>query len=128
MNGRIIWKLLSVLLVLVCIVAVGAFAFNAGMAQGLAADGKALAPSQGYAPFAYHHMFFPFLPFGFVVGGLLFPLLFVCLIFALIRGIFGHHHSGAEWHHRHWDKDFPPMFDEWHRKAHESQTPPEPKS
>jgi hypothetical protein len=57
------------------------------VAQGLATTGTAVAPV------AYYHPFF-FGGFGF-----LFPLLFILLIFALIRGAFGGwgRHYGGGW-------------------------------
>jgi hypothetical protein len=62
-------------LVIAAIVGVGAY--QLGVAQGLAATGTAVAPA------VYYHPYF-FGGFGF-----LFPLLFLFLIFALIRGAFG---------------------------------------
>lgn len=65
-----------VTLVIAAIVGVGAY--QLGIAQGLASSGTAVAPAAYY----YHPFFFG----GF---GLLFPLLFIFLIFALVRGAFG---------------------------------------
>ena len=56
---------------------VGIGAYQLGVAQGLATTGTAVAPA------LYYHPFF-FGGFGF-----LFPLLFIFLVFALIRGAFG---------------------------------------
>ena len=53
------------------------------------------------------------------LAGCLFPLLFFFLIFIALRGLFWHRHWGR--HHDHWEKGVPPMFEEWHRRAHEGQ-------
>jgi hypothetical protein len=67
---------------------VGVGAYQLGVAQGLATTGTAVAPV------AYYHPFFFFGGFGF-----LFPLLFILLMFALIRGAFGGwgRHYGGGW-------------------------------
>jgi hypothetical protein len=74
-----------VTLVIAAIVGVGAY--QLGLSQGLATTGTAVAPA------IYYHPFF-FGGFGF-----LFPLLFLFLIFALIRGAFwgwgGRRYGGA---------------------------------
>ena len=66
----------GIILTLVIAAIVGVGAYQLGVAQGLAATGTAVAPA------VYYHPFF-FGGFGF-----LFPLLFIFLIFALIRGAF----------------------------------------
>ena len=70
---RGIWIIVA--LVIAAIVGVGAY--QLGVSQGLAATGTAVAPA------VYYHPYF-FGGFGF-----LFPLLFIFLIFALVRGAFG---------------------------------------
>ena len=74
-------------------------------------------PYYGYGPFYGHWGF----GFGFGFLHLLFPLLFFFLIFALLRGLFwgGRHRWGG--HNGDWSGRVPPMFDEWHRRAHEGQ-------
>jgi hypothetical protein len=67
----------GIILTLVIAAIVGVGAYQLGVAQGLATTGTAVAPA------VYYHPFF-FGGFGF-----LFPLLFIFLIFALIRGAFG---------------------------------------
>jgi len=66
-----------IIVTLVIAAFVGVGAYQLGVAQGLAATGTAVAPA------VYYHPFF-FGGFGF-----LFPLLFIFLIFALIRGAIG---------------------------------------
>ncbi len=84
--------------------------YQAGLAQGLAQGGGAIVTAPYYvAPFG----------FGFGFFGLLFPLLFLFLIFGLGRALFwrgwgGHGHAGGP---RRWG-DPQVMLEEWHRKAH----------
>jgi hypothetical protein len=68
---------IGIIVTLVIAAIVGVGAYQLGVAQGLAATGTAVAPT------LYYHPFF-FGGFGF-----LFPLLFIFLIFALIRGAIG---------------------------------------
>lgn len=127
MNRRIVLGILIGLVVIVGAVMVGYYAYQAGIAQGLANSGKVIesAPPDGRVyhywggPFVFHH------PFGFGFGflGCLIPFLFFALIFSLIRMIvFGPRHWGG-WGYRRWgpggwEHGAPPMFDEWHRRAH----------
>ena len=120
MNPRIVWRVLLVLVVIAGIVGIGVYAYNMGVAQGMAESGKLAAPPAGVVPAPYYYggPFF-FHPFGFGLAGCLFPLLFFFLIFIALRGLFWHRHWGR--HHDHWEKGVPPMFEEWHRRAHEGQ-------
>jgi hypothetical protein len=68
---------IGIIFTLVVATIVGVGAYQLGVAQGLATTGTAVAPA------LYYHPFF-FGGFGF-----LFPLLFLFLIFALIRGAIG---------------------------------------
>src|SRR5881392_768579 len=68
---------IGIIVTLVIAAIVGVGAYQLGVAQGLAGAGTAVAPA------LYYHPFF-FGGFGF-----LFPLLFIFLVFALIRGAFG---------------------------------------
>jgi len=119
--------LLGIVLVLVAVmgaVAIGTNAYRAGVARGLEESGKLAAPGAGAPPYPYygpHWYYGPSWhhgPFGFGFFGFLFPLLFFFLIFSLFRGLFwGRHWAG---HHGSWKTTgVPPMFEEWHRRAHE---------
>jgi hypothetical protein len=98
--------------------AVGTWAYNLGLSHGLAE--RLPPPSAGAYPWAYYR------PWGF---GPFFPLLFLLFWFAALRFLF----RGGPWR-RGWGgyyggrlpHDVPPMFEEWHRRAHEreSSTPP----
>ena len=68
---------LGIIVTLAIAAIVGVGAYQLGVAQGLVTTGTAVAPA------LYYHPFF-FGGFGF-----LFPLLFIFLVFALIRGAFG---------------------------------------
>jgi hypothetical protein len=121
MNGRMVLRVLLALVVIAGMVGIGVYVYNAGVAQGMAASGKIVVPEGGVAPYPYYGRPFFFGPYGFAFGGCLFPLLFIFLAAVLLRGIFWRGHWTREGHRSHWEKGVPPMFEEWHRKAHESQ-------
>ena len=123
MNGRIVWRVLLALVLIAGVVGVGIYAYNVGVAQGLAASDKLVAPPVGAASYPYLP-FFHHRPFSYGLFGCLFPLLFGLFVIVLLRSILwrgpmGWRHMG---HHGPWDKGMPPMFEEWHRKMHEPQT------
>jgi hypothetical protein len=137
MNRRVVLGVLVVLLLIVGAVAVGGYGYSMGVARGLADSGKLVAPPiGGVAPYAYGAPYFYPGAFGFGFGfgflRCLFPLLGFLLIFALIRGLFWRGHGG--WH-RGWGgrgygpggqdsgQGVPPMFAEWHKRAHGEQKP-----
>jgi hypothetical protein len=133
MNRRIVFGVLLVLLLIAGAVSLGVYAYNAGVAQGLAESGKlaALTPEEGarLSPYFYGGPFWHPRPFGFGFFGCFGPLFFILLIFLLVRGLVwgGPWGRGHGWRHGPWDRGVPPMFDEWHRQAHSQgteQTPP----
>jgi hypothetical protein len=86
-----------------------------GGVAGIAYQAGAAASAAGTAPIAMHPYFWgPFFGFGFF--GFLFPLLFLFLIFGLVRAAFWGGHS-------HWDGygGRRRMLEEWHREMHERQ-------
>ncbi len=125
MNGRIVLRVLFVLVVLAGVAGVGIYAYNLGVAQGLAGSASPAAPAPGLAPYLYYGRPFFFGPFGFGFAGCLFPLLFIFLGLILLRGLFWHgrwgHGYWGHGPHGRWEQGVPPMFEEWHRKAHEPQ-------
>jgi hypothetical protein len=154
MKGHIIFRLVMALVLLVVLTAgavgLGLFAYNAGVTRGLADSGKLALPPAGAAP-NYLYAAGPFFHYGFFGPGFgllncLFLLLGLGFIFMLVRGImfvaFGRRHWGeaggpnglwarrwhGPWGHGPWGKDYPPMFDEWHRQAHTQDKPQEPPS
>jgi hypothetical protein len=67
----------GIIVVLVIAAIAGIFGYQLGVSQGLVATGTAVAPA------VYYH------PFFFGGFGILFPLLFIFLIFGLMRAAFG---------------------------------------
>ena len=111
MNRRFGWQIVLGLL---------AIAMLAGVAQGLAEGGRAVAAPGGgvpvvavWRPWGFGFGFFPF-----------FPLLFILFWFVIVRGLFW---RGA------WGRGcayggVPPAFDEWHRRAHAQEGQPPSKA
>ena len=127
--NRTILAILAVLVLIAGAVGIGVYAYNAGVAQGLVDSGRLVAPAPGAAPGTVPYPYYgygPFFgrPFGFGFGflGCLFPLLFFILLFALIRGLFwrGRWGWGPYGPRGNWSQGVPPPFEEWHRRAHES--------
>ncbi len=122
MNGRIWLSILLVLVLIALLAGVGAYAYNVGIAQGVAQSGRLETPSQGVAPYPYPYggPFF-FRPFGWGFGlfGLLIPLFLLFLFFGLFRAIFWRGRWGRYGPRGDWGQGVPPMFEEWHRRAHE---------
>ncbi|MBI4769256.1 MAG: hypothetical protein HY784_02300 [Chloroflexi bacterium] len=137
MNGRTIFKVVLAVMVIVAAAGLAGLAFNAGVARGLAESGKlpAITAAPGAVPYPFYGPFFFHRPFGFGLLGLIFPLLFLFLLFGLLRRAFWH---GPRWHgplggpwmhgwhakpgeSAEWEEHVPPMVAEWHRKMHEPQ-------
>ena len=117
MNRRVLAGVAVVLVAIMAAAAIGTTAYRAGVARGLADPGVP-SPYYGYpgphwGPFWHHG------PFGFGFVGVLFPLLGFLLVFALLRGLIGGRRCAGP--HGLWKAGVPPMFEEWHRRAHESR-------
>jgi hypothetical protein len=131
MTRSIVFRIISALVLVAVIAGIGGLAFRAGFTQGAAAEiqlpngdpGTLAFPYYGYGwhPFAFH---------GFGFFGLLFGLfLFFVALGALRRLIWG---SRFGWHHtryhgwsghmtgKPWGEGVPPIFTEWHRRAHQA--------
>ena len=128
MNGKIALRVVSGLVLLVVIAAIGFFAFQAGVAKGSPITIEAPSGDSVPAPYPYygygygprfHH------PFGFGFG-CLFPIFAVFLLFLAFKSFrvmmwgprwgWGHRHGG-------WgERGVPPMFEEWHKRAHGEST------
>ena len=120
---RIFWKVLVALVLIAAISGIGVYAYNIGMAQGLAQ--KVQAPAGGSVPVPYLHYGRPFFGFGFSPFGCLIPLILLFLVFGSLRALLWHGPMGwRHMHRRRWswqdenDKDVPAFFAEWHRRAH----------
>jgi hypothetical protein len=93
------------------------YAYHAGLVEGLAEAGKLPTPAAAPYPYYGHYWHGPF-----VFGGPFLGLLFIFLVFGLLRramwggyGYWGHMHGACG--------GVPPRFEEWHRRAHESMGP-----
>jgi hypothetical protein len=112
MNRRIAMVVAVVLVAVALAAVIGTTAYRAGVARGLAEAGNVPGP------WVYHGLFWYPGPFAF-----LFPLLGLFFMLALVRGLFwrGWCAGGRS----SWTAGVPPMFEEWHRRAHQSPSPGE---
>jgi len=127
MNRSVVFRIIMALVLVGAIIGLGALAYNAGMAQGLALSaqapaGEGIQPAPLYYPLHYGQPFYGFGGFGYL--GCLVPLFLLFLVFFAFRGLFwgGSRHWGYM-HHSPWGKGEPgqgppSMFAEWHRQAH----------
>ena len=121
---RILWRVLVVIVLIAAILGIGVYAYNIGMAAGLAQKAQVQAVGPAQLPHLYYGH--PFLGFGFGLLGCLIPLFLLFLVFGSLRFLFwrGGPKGLGQMHRRHWDwrnengKDLPPFFAEWHRRAH----------
>ena len=132
MNGKIGLRIVSALVLIAALAGIAFFAFQAGVAQGSpitieapAGDANALPmpyPYYGYGHgMRFHHPFgFGFGCFGPLIALFLFFLVLKAFRFTFWGPRWGHmgHHRGP-WGSRHWENGVPPMFDEWHKRAHD---------
>ena len=131
MRGNTILRVLFGLILIAGLIGIGAFIYNAGVAQGLA-TGDRIAPPEGQlAPRPYYYAPF-YRPWGFGLFGLFFPLLFVFLFFLVVRGLFfrgWRRYDSWRWHG--WrepgQQGVPPMVEEWHRRMHAAGEEPTPR-
>src|SRR3954471_20974996 len=130
MTKHIVFRILAGLVLLAAIAGIAFFAFNAGVMHGASLNIQAPTaqtegqpmPHYGYG-MPFHHPF-PF--FGFGCFGLLIPLFLLFLAFGAMRRMlwgshWGHHmhmHHGPWGDKGHWGEGVPPMFAEWHKRAH----------
>jgi hypothetical protein len=140
MNRRVFLSIVVTLLAVAVVAAVGFYAYSWGLAQGALQNAQIVVPGggEGTAPvYPYYAMPYHFGRWGWGWGGAfglvqcLVPVLGFFLLLALLRGLFW-----RPWGHRwgwggpsRWDPEhgLPPMFAEWHRRAHAGeggQTPP----
>ena len=135
MNGRAIVSFVVGLIVVGILVGVGVGIYQAGLAQGVIDAGR--LPAGAVVPVAGYGYGYGFHGFGFL--GLLFPILFLFLIFGLVRAAFGRgRHYGPGWGGRgYWGKGYGPGMgpDAWreererqisdlHRRLHDEEASP----
>ena len=133
MNGNTGLRIISALVLVAAIAGVAIFAFQAGVAKGSPVTIE--APAGQPAPYPYYGM--PFYHpwgwgFGFGFLGFLIPIFLFFLALRALRFLFwgpgwrwGYHHRGP-WG-RGWENGVPPMFEEWHKRAHNVPGGSEPK-
>jgi hypothetical protein len=130
MNDKVGLRILSALVLIAAIAGIAFFAFRAGVANGspvtIEAPAGQTAPVAPY-PYGYGYGMRFYHPFGFGLGcfGILIPLFLFFLAMKAFRimawgprwgwGRMGHH---GPWRHDWGERGVPPMFDEWHKKAH----------
>ena len=125
-------RIVSALVLIAAVAGIAFFAFQAGVAQGSPITIESTSGKTVPAPYPYYGYGMPFHHphFGFGYGfGCLGPLLAFFLLFAAFRLFFwgprwGHHRG--HWG-RHWEGVAPPMFEEWHKRAHGEAAQPEEK-
>ena len=120
MYRHIVFRIIAGLVLLAAIVGIAFFAYQAGVTHGTAVSVP--LPTSGnvqtYQPYFWH----PF--FGPGIFGLLFAFFLLMLAFnAMRRLIFGprlgwRHMDRGPMGHGSWGEGVPPMFAEWHRRAH----------
>jgi len=133
MNGKIGLRIFAALVLIAAVASVAFFAFQAGVAQGSPVTIQ--SPSGETAPLPYPYYGYggmPFhRPFGFGWGfGCFGPLLAFFFLFVAFRFLFWgprwgwrHHYGGhGPWRHDWGERGVPPMFDEWHKRAHGEST------
>jgi hypothetical protein len=130
MSKHVVFRILAGLVLLAAIAGIAFFSFNAGMTRGAALNLQVPASPAGGQPIpfygygmAYPH---PFPIMGFGCFGILIPLFLLFLAFgAARRMVWGPRWGWRHMHHGPWGEtesgnpdSVPPMFAEWHRRAH----------
>jgi len=131
-RGSIFFRIILTLVLLAVVAGLGVFAYNAGVAQGLAQH----VPAAGTAPttgtYVYPYAGMPFMPFAGPFGfhafgflGCLVPLFFLFLFFGVMRALVwgGPHRWRGRHGMGHWGEDgIPPHLEELHNRLHEKQS------
>jgi hypothetical protein len=106
------------LLLVAGVAGIASHAYHLGVAQGAVTAPQVPPPAGMPAPY-YYGPYFYHGPFGF--AGFFFPIALLFLAFAVIGRAFGRRRGG-------WARGcygdpsgVPPMFAEWHRRAHEAE-------
>jgi hypothetical protein len=126
MNGNNIGlRLVSALVLIAAITGIAYFAFQAGVLRGSPITIEAPSGESMPAPYPYYGYGMPFhRPWGFGFG--FFGFLILLFLFFLALRAFRFLFWGPRWgwgpHHgpwgRRWENSVPPMFEEWHKRAH----------
>jgi hypothetical protein len=129
MNGNnTALRIVSALVLVAAIAGIAFFAFRAGVAQGSPITLQAPSGETAPAPYPYYGYGMPFYrPWGFGFGflGCLIPLFLFFIVFGAFRFLlwgprwgWRHHRGGYGPWGRTWENGVPPMFEEWHKRAH----------
>ena len=133
MNGKIVFRIVSALVLVAAIAGSAYFAFNAGVAQGSPVTIQ--APEGQVAPYPAYGYGMPFhRPFGMGFGcfGLLIALFLFFVALKSFRFLFwgprfGDGMTGHGPWRGHWNEHgVPPMVEEWHKRMH-GESPAEDK-
>ena len=133
-DNKIGLRIVAGLVLVAALAGIAFFAFQAGVAKGSpvtieAPSGQTVPAPMPYYGYGYGMPFHHPMGFGFGLGcfGPLLVFFLIVLAFKSFRMMlwgprWGHmgHHRGP-WG-RHWENGAPPMFDEWHKKAHGEST------
>ena len=123
MPGRAIARILFIVVLVGVAVGIGVTAYDAGLTTGLAQSGHVVVAPGGYAVAPYVGYGWGF-GRGFGFFGFFGVLLFLFLIFALVRAAFGgrrgwsgshHHDERGGWRGSPWESRAREVHDEWHR-------------
>ena len=126
-------RIISALVLIAAIAGIAYFAFQAGVAKGSPITIEAPSGQTAPAPYPYYGYGYgmPFYcPWGFGFGflGFLIPLFLFFLVLRAFRFLFwgsrwgwGHHGGHGPWRQGWGERGLPPMFEEWHKRAHGEQ-------
>ncbi len=140
MTKHIVFRIVAGLVLLAAIAGLGFFAYQAGVAHGVAANIQVPAVETAGLPYPFYGM--PYgMPYGHFMGfpgfglfALLIPLFLLCLAFSAMRRMIW----GPRWGMRHMGhgpmghgpcgEGVHPMFAEMHRRAHEQPAGEKPEA
>jgi hypothetical protein len=124
-------RIVSALVLIAALAGIAYFAFQAGVAKGSPVTIEAPSGQTAPAPYPYYGYGYgmPFYrPWGFGLGffGFLIPLFLFFIVFRAFRFLFwgprwGWGHRGP-WRQDWGERGLPPMFEEWHKRAHDETT------
>ena len=125
----IVFRIILTIMLLAVVAGLGVFAYNAGVAQGLAQNVPASAAAPSGNAYVYPYAAMPFYgPFGFHFFGFLgclVPLFLLCLFFGVLRALIWYgprHHLHGRHGWGRWGEDgIPPHLEELHQRLHEKQ-------
>ena len=133
-DNKIGLRIVAGLVLIAAIAGIAFFAFQAGVANGSpvtiqAPSGESVPAPMPYYGYGYGMPFHRPFGFGFGCFGPLLVLFLILLAFRAFRFAFwgprwgwGHHMHGRGPWGRHWEGGVPPMFEEWHIRAHGETT------